>query len=233
MFYVVGTPIGNLEDITFRALKVLKEVDYIFAEDTRVTKRLLNHYEIEKTVYQYHEHNKFHQIENILNLLKDNKKIALVTDAGTPCISDPGFELVNEILKKNIKVTGIPGASSIITGGSISGLDMRRIAYEGFLTKKKGRQTLFNKLKEEERTIIILESPNRILKTLKDIKEYLGERYVVITRELTKIYEEIIRGNVSEIIEKLEKKSIKGEIVLFIRALDDDGIYLKKEVEGE
>ena len=189
MFYVVGTPIGNLEDITFRALRILKEVDYIFAEDTRVTKKLLNHYEIEKTVYQYHEHNKFHQIENILNLLKDNKNIALVTDAGTPCISDPGFELVNEILKENIKVSGIPGPSSIITGGSISGLDMRRIAYEGFLPKKKGRQTLFNKLKEEERMIIILESPNRILKTLKDIKEYLGERYIVITRELTNIYE--------------------------------------------
>ena len=233
MFYVVGTPIGNLEDITFRALKVLKEVDYIFAEDTRVTKKLLNHYEIEKTVYQYHEHNKFHQIENILNLLKDNKNIALVTDAGTPCISDPGFELVNEILKENIKVSGIPGPSSIITGGSISGLDMRRIAYEGFLPKKKGRQTLFNKLKEEERMIIILESPNRILKTLKDIKEYLGERYIVITRELTKIYEEVIRGNVSEIIEKLEKKPVKGEIVLFIRASEDNGIYLKKEVKGE
>ena len=233
MFYVVGTPIGNLEDITFRALRILKEVDYIFAEDTRVTKKLLNHYEIEKTVYQYHEHNKFHQIENILNLLKDNKNIALVTDAGTPCISDPGFELVNEILKENIKVSGIPGPSSIITGGSISGLDMRRIAYEGFLPKKKGRQTLFNKLKEEERMIIILESPNRILKTLKDIKEYLGERYIVITRELTKIYEEVIRGNVSEIIEKLEKKPVKGEIVLFIRASEDNGIYLKKEVEGE
>ena len=233
MFYVVGTPIGNLEDITFRALRILKEVDYIFAEDTRVTKKLLNHYEIEKTVYQYHEHNKFHQIENILNLLKDGKKIALVTDAGTPCISDPGFELVNEILKENIKVSGIPGPSSIITGGSISGLDMRRIAYEGFLPKKKGRQTLFNKLKEEERMIIILESPNRILKTLKDIKEYLGERYIVITRELTKIYEEVIRGNVSEIIEKLEKKPIKGEIVLFIRASEDNGIYLKKEIKGE
>lgn len=233
MFYVVGTPIGNLEDITFRALRILKEVDYIFAEDTRVTKKLLNHYEIEKTVYQYHEHNKFHQIENILNLLKDNKNIALVTDAGTPCISDPGFELVNEILKENIKVLGIPGPSSIITGGSISGLDMRRIAYEGFLPKKKGRQTLFNKLKEEERMIIILESPNRILKTLKDIKEYLGERYIVITRELTKIYEEVIRGNVSEIIEKLEKKPVKGEIVLFIRASEDNGIYLKKEVKGE
>ena len=233
MFYVVGTPIGNLEDITFRALRILKEVDYIFAEDTRVTKKLLNHYEIEKTVYQYHEHNKFHQIENILNLLKDDKNIALVSDAGTPCISDPGFELVNEILKENIKVSGIPGPSSIITGGSISGLDMRRIAYEGFLPKKKGRQTLFNKLKEEERMIIILESPNRILKTLKDIKEYLGERYIVITRELTKIYEEVIRGSVLEIIEKLEKKPIKGEIVLFIRASEDNGIYLKKEVKGE
>ena len=229
MFYVVGTPIGNLEDITFRAINTLKEVDYIFAEDTRVTKKLLNYYEIEKTVYQYHEHNKMHQIQNIINLLEDNKKIALVTDAGTPCISDPGFELVNEILKKEIKVIGIPGASSIVTGASISGLDMRRMAYEGFLHKKKGRQTLFNKLKEEERTIVILESPNRILKTLKDIQEYLGERYVVITRELTKIYEEIIRGNVSELIEKLEKKPIKGEIVLFIRAINDDGIYLKNK----
>lgn len=231
MFYVVGTPIGNLEDITFRAIKTLKEVDYIFAEDTRVTKRLLSYYEIEKKIYQYHEHNKIHQILNIINLLEDNKKIALVTDAGTPCISDPGFELVNEILKKNIKVIGIPGASSIVTGASISGLDIKRMAYEGFLPKKKGRQTLFNKLKEEERTIVILESPNRILKTLKDIKEYLGERYVVITRELTKIYEEIIRGNVSQIIEQLEKKSIKGEIVLFIRSINDDGIYFKSEVD--
>ena len=232
MFYVVGTPIGNLEDITFRAIRILKEVDYIFAEDTRVTKRLLDHYEIEKRVYQYHEHNKLHQIENILSLLEDDKNIALVTDAGTPCISDPGFELVNEILKRDMKVAGIPGASSIVTGASISGLDMRRMAYEGFLPKKKGRQTLFNKLQSEERTIVILESPNRILKTLKDIREYLGERYVVITRELTKIYEEIIRGDVSEIIEKLEKKPIKGEIVLFIRAKDDDGIYLKNK-KGE
>ena len=229
MFYVVGTPIGNLEDLTFRAKKVLEEVDYIFAEDTRVTKRLLSHYEIEKTVYQYHEHNKLHQIQNVINLLKGNKNIALVTDAGTPCISDPGFELVNEILKNDLKVVGIPGASSIITGASISGLDMRRMAYEGFLPKKKGRQTLFNKLKDEERTIVILESPNRILKTLKDVREYLGERYVIITRELTKIYEEIIRGNVSQIIEKLEKKPIKGEIVLFIRAINDDGIYFKNK----
>ena len=214
MFYVVGTPIGNLEDITFRALRTLKEVDYIFAEDTRVTKKLLKFYEIDKIVYQYHEHNKLHQIQNIVNLLKDEKQIALVTDAGTPCISDPGYELVNEVLKEGIKVVGIPGASSIVTGASVSGLDMRRMAYEGFLPKKKGRQTLFNK------PIVILESPKRILKTLKDIREYLGERYVVITRELTKVYEEIIRGDVSEIIERLEEKPIKGEIVLFIRAKD-------------
>lgn len=231
MFYVVGTPIGNLEDITFRAVKTLREADYIFAEDTRVTKKLLSYYEIEKKIYQYHEHNKFHQIQNIINLLEDGKKIALVTDAGTPCISDPGFELVNEVLKKNIKAVTIPGPSSIVAGASISGLDMRRMAYEGFLPKKKGRQTLFNKLKEEERAIVILESPNRILRTLKDIREYMGERYVVITRELTKIYEEVIRGDISEVIERLEKKALKGEIVLFIRAKDDDGIYFKEDRE--
>ena len=233
MLYIVGTPIGNLEDITYRAVETLKYVDYIFAEDTRVTKRLLSHYEIEKSIYQYHEHNKIHQIKNILNLMKEGKSIALVTDAGTPCISDPGFELVNESHKAGIKVIGIPGASSIITGASISGLDLRRMAYEGFLPKKKGRQTLFKKLILEERTIIILESPNRIVKTLKEIREYMGERYIVITRELTKIYEEVIRGDVSDIIERLEKKPIKGEIVLFIRSILDDGNYFKEEQNVE
>ncbi len=220
MLYIVATPIGNLEDISIRALRILKEVDYIFAEDTRVTRKLLSAYEIQNTVYQYHEHNKRHQIENILSLLKDEKSVALVTDAGTPCISDPGYELVDEVLKEDLKVIGIPGASSIITAASISGINMRRIAYEGFLPKKKGRQTLFNKLKEEERTIIILESPNRILKTLKDINTYLGNRYVVIAREITKMYEEVIRGDVEELIERLEAKPIKGEIVLIIRGLE-------------
>ena len=154
-------------------------------------------------------------------MLKDEKQIALVTDAGTPCISDPGYELVNEVLKEGIKVVGIPGASSIVTGASVSGLDMRRMAYEGFLPKKKGRQTLFLKLKDEQRTIIILESPNRILKTLKDIHEYLGDRYVVIARELTKMYEEVIRDNVSNLIKRIEAKPIKGEIVLIIKGLED------------
>jgi probable S-adenosylmethionine-dependent methyltransferase, YraL family len=222
MLYVVGTPIGNLEDITFRAIKILKEVEYIFAEDTRVTKRLLNHYEIDTKVYQYHEHNKQYQIENVIGLLKEEKNIAIVTDAGMPCISDPGYELVDAALKNGIKVTSIPGPSSITTGASISGIDMRRMAYEGFLPKKKGRQTLFLKLKEEERTIVILESPNRIVKTLKDIQNYLGNRYVVITRELTKIYEEIIRGRVDEVIDLLEKRNVKGEIVLFVSSKDDD-----------
>ena len=233
MLYLVGTPIGNLEDITLRALRVLKEADIIACEDTRNTQKLLNHYEIKgKKLLSYHEHNEDKMSDKIIEYLEEGLEIALVTDAGMPCISDPGFELVNEILKRDMKVAGIPGASSIVTGASISGLDMRRMAYEGFLPKKKGRQTLFNKLQAEERTIVILESPNRILKTLKDIREYLGERYVVITRELTKIYEEIIRGDVSEIIEKLEKKPIKGEIVLFIRAKDDDGIYFKDK-KGE
>lgn len=222
MLYIVGTPIGNLEDISFRALRILKEVEYIFAEDTRVTKKLLNYYEIDKKIYQYHEHNKQYQIENIIKLLKEDKNVAIVTDAGMPCISDPGFELVDEALKNDLKVTSIPGPSSITTGASISGLDFRRMAYEGFLPKKKGRQTLFLKLKEEERTIAILESPNRLLKTLKDINTYLGNRYVVITRELTKMYEEIIRGNVEELIEKLENRNIKGEIVLFIASKGKD-----------
>lgn len=220
MFYIVATPIGNLEDITLRALRILKEVDYIFAEDTRQTKKLLNHFQIEKIVYQYHEHNKMEQSQNIVKLLREDKIVALVTDAGTPCISDPGYEVVNLALENGIKVVPLPGASAMTSAASVAGLDMRRIAFEGFLPKKKGRQTLLNKLKQEERAIILFESPNRIEKTLKDIIEYLGERYVVIVREITKIYEEIIRGNVSEVLEKLEKKPIKGEIVLIIRAAE-------------
>lgn len=221
MLYVVGTPIGNLEDISFRAIRTLKEVDYIFAEDTRVTRKLLDHYDIQNTVYQYHEHNKQHQIANIINLLKDEKNVAIVTDAGMPCISDPGYELVDEALKEKIKVITIPGPSSVLSAASISGFDMRRIAYEGFLPKKKGRHTLFTKLKDEKRAIIILESPNRVLRTLKDISEYLGNREVVIARELTKLYEEIIRGSVEELIEILEKRNIKGEIVIVIKSIEE------------
>lgn len=216
MLYIVATPIGNLEDITFRAVRILKEVDYVFAEDTRVTKKLLDAYEIKTTIYRYDEFTKSHQITNIINLLKEEKNIALVTDAGTPCISDPGYELVDAAHKEGIKVVGITGASALTTAISVAGINARRFCFEGFLPKKKGRQTLLKELANEKRTIVIYESPFRIEKTLRDIETYMGVKNVVIVRELTKIYEEILRGTTSELIEKLQNKPIKGEIVLLI-----------------
>ena len=221
MLYIVATPIGNLEDMTLRGIRILKEVNYIFAEDTRVTKKLLNHFEIENTVYRYDEFTKMHQIANIINLLKEGKDIALVTDAGTPCISDPGYELVDAAHKEGIKVVPIPGASALTASASVAGLSMRRFCFEGFLPKKKGRQTLLKSLAEEERTIVIYESQFRIEKTLRDIEQFIGVREVVIIREITKIYEEIMRGTTTELIERLAKNPIKGEIVLLIKGLED------------
>lgn len=221
MLYIVATPIGNLEDMTFRAIRTLKEVNYIFAEDTRVTRKLLNHYEIENTVYRYDEHTKMHQIANIINLLKEGKEIALVTDAGTPCISDPGYELVDTAHNEGIKVVPIPGASALTAAASAAGITMRRFCFEGFLPKKKGRQTLLKALSEEERTIVIYESPFRIEKTLRDIEQFMGVKEVVIIREITKIYEEVLRGTTTELIEKLAKNPIKGEIVLLIKGQED------------
>lgn len=221
MLYIVATPIGNLEDMTFRAVRTLKEVNYIFAEDTRVTRKLLNHYEIENIVYRYDEHTKMHQIANIINLLKEGKDIALVTDAGTPCISDPGYELVDAAHNEGIRVVPIPGASALTAAASVAGITMRRFCFEGFLPKKKGRQTLLKALADEERTIVIYESPFRIEKTLRDIEQFMGVKEVVIIREITKIYEEILRGTTTELIEKLAKNPIKGEIVLLIKGQED------------
>lgn len=221
MLYVVATPIGNLEDITLRAIRILKEVNYIFAEDTRVTKKLLSHLSISNTVYRYDEHSKHHQIENVMSLLRDGKTVALTTDAGTPCISDPGFELVDAALKEGIRVVPIPGASSMTAAASVAGISARRMAFEGFLPKKKGRQTLLKQLKEDERTIVIFESPHRIEKTLQDIETFMGVKEVVIIREITKIYEEIIRGTTTELIKQLKEKPIKGEIVLLIKGKDE------------
>ncbi|MCQ8211746.1 16S rRNA (cytidine(1402)-2'-O)-methyltransferase [Cetobacterium somerae] len=217
MLYIVATPIGNLDDITLRAIKTFEEVDFVFAEDTRVTKKLLNHLGIEKIVYRYDEHTKMHQVSNIANMLENGNKIALVTDAGTPCISDPGFEVVDEALKRGIKVIPIPGPSAMTAAASVAGISTRRFCFEGFLPKKKGRQTLLKSLATEERTIVIFESPHRIEKTLRDIETFIGIREVVIVREITKIYEEILRGTTTELIEKLEKNPIKGEIVLLIK----------------
>ena len=217
MLYIVATPIGNLDDITLRAIKTFEEVDFVFAEDTRVTKKLLNHLGIEKIVYRYDEHTKMHQVSNIANMLENGNKIALVTDAGTPCISDPGFEVVDEALKRGIKVIPIPGPSAMTAAASVAGISTRRFCFEGFLPKKKGRQTLLKSLATEERTIVIFESPHRIEKTLRDIETFIGVREVVIVREITKIYEEILRGTTTELIERLEKNPIKGEIVLLIK----------------
>lgn len=222
MLYVVATPIGNLEDMTFRAVRILQEVEYIFAEDTRVTRKLLQHYEITTKVDRYDEFTKMRRIPDMIKLLEEGKNIALVTDAGTPCISDPGYELVDAALKAGIQVSPIPGASALTAATSVAGISLRRFCFEGFLPKKKGRQTLFKSLLEEERPIVIYESPFRLIKTLKDIEQYLGNREVVIVREITKIYEEILRGTTKELLEKLENKTIKGEIVLIIKGVNDD-----------
>lgn len=217
MLYIVATPIGNLEDMTFRAVRTLKEVDYIFAEDTRVTKKLLSHYEIDTVVYRYDEFTKMTQINSIINLVNEGKSVALVTDAGTPCISDPGYEVVERALKEGMKVSPIPGCSSLVTAASVSGISMRRMAYEGFLPKKKGRQTLLKKLALEERSIVIFESPHRVVRTLQDIEEYLGVREVAVCREITKMFEEIVRGTTTELIEKFKDKTIKGEVVMIVK----------------
>lgn len=222
MLYIVATPIGNLEDITLRAIRILKEVDYIFAEDTRVTKKLLNHLEINNTLYRYDEHTKQHQVDNIIKLLKEGKSIALVTDAGTPCISDPGYEVVFKALEEGIKVVPIPGVSAMTAAASVAGVSMRRFLFEGFLPKKKGRQLLFNSLKDEKRTIMFFESPHRVVRTLKDVNEFLGDKNVVLIREITKIYEEIIRGTASELIKKLDGQNLKGEFVIIIRGNEQE-----------
>lgn len=222
MLYIVATPIGNLEDITLRAVRILKEANYVFAEDTRVAKKLLNHLDIKNTIYRYDAHSKGHQIDNVLSLLKEGKTVALTTDAGTPCISDPGFELVDAALKAGIKVVPIPGVSAMTAAASVAGITARRIAFEGFLPKKKGRQTLLKELAKEERTIIIFESPHRIEKTLGDIEEFMGVKYVVVIREITKMYEEIIRGTTTEVRERLAANPIKGEIVLLIKGRDEE-----------
>ncbi|MGM0508195.1 MAG: 16S rRNA (cytidine(1402)-2'-O)-methyltransferase [Fusobacteriota bacterium] len=220
MLNIVATPIGNLEDMTYRSVDILKNSDYIFAEDTRNTKKLLDHYNINTITYSYHSHSEDKSLNKIIRLLKKNKKVSLVSDAGTPCISDPGYVLVQRALENNIKVRSIPGASALTAAASVSGIDMRRFAFEGFLPKKQGRETILNGLRSEKRAIIIFESPYRLRETLKELKEYLGDRIVAVNREISKIYEEVIRGKISEVLEKLDN-NVKGEIVLVIAPKGD------------
>jgi 16S rRNA (cytidine1402-2'-O)-methyltransferase len=215
--YIVSTPIGNLEDITLRAVRILKEVDLIAAEDTRHTGLLLRHFGIQKPLTSYFEGNELKKKEWILSRLNQGNRIALVSDAGTPGISDPGFRLIQVAIENLIPIVPIPGPSAVITALSVSGLPTDAFLFKGFLPhKSKKRKDLLKQLEETKETLIFYESPHRLNETLKDILDILGDREIVLTRELTKIYEEILRGKVSEIQNQITKRKIKGEITLII-----------------
>lgn len=217
MLYIVPTPIGNLKDITLRALDVLKDVDLILAEDTRTSSKLLNHYGISKPLTPFHSHNEHQVVKHLVNQLQDGKKMALVSDAGTPGISDPGYLLVREAIKAGVRVECLPGATAFVPALVNSGLPASRFAFEGFLPLKKGRQTMFRKLAGEERTLIFYESPMRLARTLADMIEYFGaDRLCSVSRELSKIYEEQVRGTLTEVHEHFKSKTVKGEIVIVI-----------------
>lgn len=215
--YSVPTPIGNLQDITIRALEVLKTVDLVLAEDTRTSARLLNHYQITKPLSPYHQHNEHQVLQHLVNQLLQGKIVALVSDAGTPGISDPAFLLVRECIKVGIKVECLPGATALVPALINSGLPANRFAFEGFLPLKKGRQTLFKKLAEDERTLIFYESPVRLVRTLEDLIEYFGaSRMCSVSRELSKMFEENVRGTLEEVCGKFKEKPAKGEIVIVV-----------------
>lgn len=211
--YIVATPIGNLEDITLRALRILKEVDLIACEDTRNTKILLNHYEIKKDLISFHEHSKLIKINKIIDLIKGGNSVAVVTDAGTPGISDPGGLLVSEAIKEGIEVIDIPGPSALTALLSISGIYLDEFAFYGFLPTKKGRQTKLKKIADEKRPVVLYESPHRIKKLMDEILEFVGDKEIIVGRELTKKFEEVYRGKVSEVKDEIKEK---GEFVVII-----------------
>jgi 16S rRNA (cytidine1402-2'-O)-methyltransferase len=215
--YIVPSPIGNLQDITLRALEVLKKVDLILAEDTRNSSRLLNHYQIIKALSPYHQHNEHKILRHLVDQLLEGKKMALLTDAGTPGVSDPAFLLVRECIKAGVVVECLPGATAFVPALVDSGLPMNRFSFEGFLPLKKGRQSLLKQLALEERTLVFYESPMRLVKTLEDFIQYFGEgRSCCVSRELTKLYEENRRGSLREVCDYFREKGVKGEIVIVV-----------------
>ena len=217
MLYIIPTPIGNLADMTFRAIETLKTVDLILAEDTRTSSVLLNHYQIQKPISPYHQHNEHKILIHLTEQLQAGKTMALLTDAGTPGISDPAFLLVRECVKHGIKVECLPGATAFVPALVNSGLPMNSFCFEGFLPLKKGRQTMFKKLATEERTMIFYESPMRLVKTLNDLIQYFGaERQCCVSRELTKKFEENKRGSLQELHDYFNSKPVKGEIVIVV-----------------
>jgi 16S rRNA (cytidine1402-2'-O)-methyltransferase len=216
ILYVVATPIGNLKDITFRALEILKLVDFIICEDTRQTKKLLDRYQIEKPLISYHQHTKIQKIDYIINQIAQGKSCALVSDAGTPSISDPGSLLVARAVQSKIKIVPLPGPSALTAAASISGFFVDRFIFLGFPPHKKGRQKFFEQIKESIYPVIFYESPYRILKTLSQIKDLVNDRQIVVCRELTKMFETVYRGSIDEVISQLEKEKIRGEFVVII-----------------
>lgn len=218
MLYIVPSPIGNLKDITLRALEVIKEVDLVLAEDTRNTSHLLNHYQISKPLSPYHQHNEHKVLSHLITQLAGGKKMALITDAGTPGISDPAFLLVRECIREGIKVECLPGATAFVPALVNSGLPSNRFLFEGFLPLKKGRQTLLKSLIEEERTMIFYESPMRLVRTLADFIQYFGaDRNCSVSRELTKMFEENVHGTLQEVHDHFNTKGVKGEIVIVVQ----------------
>lgn len=215
--YLVPTPIGNLQDITFRAIDVLKEVDFILAEDTRTSGKLLKHYNIDTPMQSHHMHNEHKTVEGIVNKIQNGEIVALISDAGTPAISDPGFLLTRACVEANIEVDCLPGATAFVPALVNSGLPNDKFVFEGFLPVKKGRQTRLTFLAEETRTMIFYESPHKLVKTLTHFSEYFGaERKVSISREITKLHEETVRGSVEEVLQHFTKKPPKGELVVVV-----------------
>jgi 16S rRNA (cytidine1402-2'-O)-methyltransferase len=215
--YIVPTPIGNLEDITFKAIRILKEVDLILAEDTRTSSVLLKHYSIATKMCSYHQFNEHKQLQNFINRIEGGETIALISDAGTPGISDAGYLLIRECIKHGIEMECLPGPTALIPALVVSGFPCDRFYFEGFLPQKKGRQTRLTYLSQLEQTVVLYESPHRILKTVEQCAVFFGqERKIAVVRELSKIYEEIIRGTIVEVTLLLKDRAIKGEIVIVI-----------------
>ena len=215
--FLVPTPVGNLGDITLRALEVLKSVDAILCEDTRTSGKLLKHYEIQKPLYSYHQHNEHKVTEQLVSHLMAGKALALITDAGTPAISDPGFFLVRACIQNNIEVECLPGATAFVPALAVSGLPTQRFSFEGFLPQKKGRKTMLEKLSKEERTIILYESPHRLVKCLEELSAFLGaQRQASVSREISKMFATTERGTLTELISFFNAHPAKGEVVLVV-----------------
>jgi len=215
--FVVSTPIGNLEDMSFRAVRILKEVTCIAAEDTRRTRLLMNHFGIQNRTESYHDHNKDFKVPILIRILLEGKDIAVVSDAGTPGISDPAYRLIQAALKENISVVPVPGPAAAIAAISVSGLPTDRFVFEGFLPVKKGRRKRLDAIREEKRTLIFYESPHRLLRTLRDLNEQLGNRPVAVCREMTKKFEEVVRTTLSEALKRFSERKIQGEFVLVVQ----------------